>query len=546
MNNIIAIVKTGLISSFRGQAGTGKRKIKKPLLMLLLLIAFLPLMFSFVEITRVLYKAFEAFGQGDLVLTIALLLGSIMVFLFGVFFTIGSYYMSKDVSSYLAMPLKPWEITAARFIMVLVYEYLVMLFFLLPVLVGFGMAASKGVLFYLAGAAVFLILPVLPLSIASIIIISIMSFAKKAMNKDRFSMISGIIALAIGLAFNFGFQRLAQSTENSENIGDMISGGQLSLAETAAKYFPGVINATKALINQDVAQLLIFLAVAALAFAIFLFVAGKLYFKGVIGISQQVSRKDFDIHKESGFEARAPIGSYLAKELRLIFRTPIYFMNLVLIDILLPVMMVVPILFSVGSEEFAQMTGMVKQMAEGGVAVTGAFIIFTFISAMNGITATSISREGSQLYIMKHIPVPYKEQMDAKLLSGMAVSGVGMIALSILLAVFLEIGVTTTVLMVFAGLNGVALTRLTGLFIDAANPKLNWDDEQKAVKQNMNLVYNMLLGMAAGAIGVLFLLFVSTSMVVNLAVFVAGIAAVNYALYLVLVKRFPKMIERIE
>jgi ABC-2 type transport system permease protein len=147
---------------------------------------------------------------------------------------------------------------------------------------------------------------------------------------------------------------------------------------------------------------------------------------------------------------------------------------------------------------------------------------------------------------MKYIPVPYKEQMDAKLLSGMVVSGIGMLALSILLAIFLEIGAATAVLMVFAGLNGVALTRLTGLFIDTANPKLNWDDEQKAVKQNMNLVYNMLLGTAAGATGVLFLVFVSTSMVVNFFVFVVGMAALNYVLYRVLAKRFPAMIERIE
>jgi ABC-2 type transport system permease protein len=326
----------------------------------------------------------------------------------------------------------------------------------------------------------------------------------------------------------------------------MISNGQLSLAETTAKYFPGVLNATKALINQDVVQLLIFLAVAALAFAAFLLVAGKLYFKGVIGISQQVSRKSFDIRKDSGFEARAPIGSYLAKELRLVFRTPIYFMNLVLIEILLPVIMLVPVLFSIGSDEFVQMTGMVKQLVEGGVAITGAFVLFAFISAMNGITATSISREGRQLYIMKYIPAPYKEQMDAKLLSGMVVSGIGMLALSILLAIFLEIGAATAVLMVFAGLNGVALTRLTGLFIDTANPKLNWDDEQKAVKQNMNLVYNMLLGTAVGATGILFLVFVSTSMVVNFFVFVVGMAALNYVLYRVLAKRFPAMIERVE
>ncbi len=546
MSNILSIVKVGLISSFRGQAGMGGKKIKKSLLMMLLLVAFVPLMFSFVQITRVLYNAFESIGQGDIVLVLSLLMASVMVFLFGIFFTIGSYYMAKDVSSYLSMPLKPWEITAARFIMVLVYEYLVMLFFLLPVFIGFGIAAAKGVLFYLMGAVVFLVLPILPLSAASIIIIAIMSFAKKALNKDRFSMVSGLLALAIGLGFNFGFQRIAMNAENPENMNDLINSGQFSLAGTMGKYFPGLNNASRALSQIDWLNLLIFIAIGAIAFAAFLVVARYLYFKGVIGISQQVSRKKFNIEKAGGFEARHPIGSYLAKELKIIFRTPIYFMNLVLIDILLPFLMVVPVLFSIGSSEITQMMDSLRQLAVDGIVVTGAFVVFAFISAMNGITATAISREGSQLYIMKHIPVSYKDQMNAKLLSGMAVSGTGMALLVTVIAIVLNTGISTAVLMFFAGLNAVALTRITGLLIDSANPKLKWDDEQKAVKQNMNLLYNMLIGMIAGAVGVLFIIYAGTSLALNAAVFIGGMAILNYALYMLLAKRFPAMLERIE
>jgi ABC-2 type transport system permease protein len=40
----------------------------------------------------------------------------------------------------------------------------------------------------------------------------------------------------------------------------------------------------------------------------------------------------------------------------------------------------------------------------------------------------------------------------------------------------------------------VLLTSLTGIIIDLYNPKLDWDNEQKAVKQNMNVLYNMAAG----------------------------------------------------
>jgi ABC-2 type transport system permease protein len=82
--------------------------------------------------------------------------------------------------------------------------------------------------------------------------------------------------------------------------------------------------------------------------------------------------------------------------------------------------------------------------------------------------------------------------------------------------------------------------------IDGANPKLNWDNEQRAVKQNMNLVFNMLLGMGAAGIAVVFLIFVSSSMIVTSLVFIIGLLAANFGLYKLLEKRFPKMLERIE
>ncbi len=40
---------------------------------------------------------------------------------------------------------------------------------------------------------------------------------------------------------------------------------------------------------------------------------------------------------------------------------------------------------------------------------------------------------------------------------------------------------------------------MTGMLIDLNFPKLNWDNEQKAVKQNMNVMINMLVAIISAA-----------------------------------------------
>lgn len=546
MNNILSLVKLSLIMSFRGQIGK-KRKIKKWLLGLALLVWLGPMVFAFSEIIRVMYDVFESFGQGDAIIVIGLLITSMVVFIFGVFYTIGSYYMAKDIPTYLYMPLKPWEITSARFLIVLLYEYITMLIFYLPMVIGFGIAASMGIVYYLFAALILVLLPILPLALASVIIMGIMSFAKKAMNKDRFTMIASILGLGIGIGFNIGFQGLARSADNSEGLQELIVSGRLSIAENIARYFPGLPNASKALTDGNILHLLIFIAICAISFAVFLVVARAIYFRGVIGINQSVSRREFDAQKSNGFKASSPIKTYLAKELKLIFRTPIFFMNLALIDILMPVMIIVSMAVAVGSSEFATIKSLVGgNNVPGGIFVAGAFILFVFISAMNGITSTSISREGKQFPIMQFIPMHYRDQMNAKLLSGMIISMVAMLITLVFLVVFFEISLGISFLMFLSATNAVILTRISGMFIDASNPKLNWDNEQKAVKQNMNLVFNMLIGLGAAGVAVVILIFLTQSMLWNSIIFIAGLAVLNFGLYKLLEYKFPVMLARVE
>ena len=61
----------------------------------------------------------------------------------------------------------------------------------------------------------------------------------------------------------------------------------------------------------------------------------------------------------------------------------------------------------------------------------------------------------------------------------------------------------TRILAVLAILPGaLLLPNLTGIIFELYWPKLKWDNEQKAVKQNLNVVYGILLAMLFGGLAI--------------------------------------------
>jgi ABC-2 type transport system permease protein len=86
----------------------------------------------------------------------------------------------------------------------------------------------------------------------------------------------------------------------------------------------------------------------------------------------------------------------------------------------------------------------------------------------------------------------------------------------------------------------VLLTCLTGLLIDLHNPKLDWDSEQKAVKQNVNLLYNMLAAVIPGVLTFVVLAF-SPNLLVT---FIALTALYGLLCYIMARLLFTKGVKR--
>lgn len=554
MNKFIVLTKTLLKTSGESMVQKNKNKLPKTIaLFVLMAVAFLPLVASFVVMAASIYGNLAAINQQGLILDIGVLASCFVVFIFGIFYVMSTFYFSKDIESLLPLPLKPSMIIGAKFTVVLVYEYLTELVFLLPIMITFGVKSSAGFVYYLYSAVIFFALPIVPLVIAAFISMIIMRFTPFAKNKDAFSTIAGIIGITLALGFNFVFQKLGAKMENPEQMMQLMMQGNNSLVGTSSRLFPGAKLAVNSLVFsgeiKGLINMLLFLVVTIALLLLLVILGETLYFKGVIGISQS-SAKRKNLSKEELEEntmQSSALKSYIIKELKLLFRTPAYFMNCVLINFLFPVIFLIPVLSQ--PEMMHDLTN--AMMLLNGKDLPGfmaaiAFGVIMFISVANPTACTAISREGNNIGVCKFLPISYKKQIMAKILSAVLLNFIGLGLLIITAMVIIVPPVYMIVMLVILSVIATFFTSFAGILIDLSFPKLNWDNEQRAVKNNLNVLILMFLGFVIGGLTIFAIIQLNLSLWAAFAVLAVLYGVLDIVLYFIVSTLGVKMFSKIE
>jgi ABC-2 type transport system permease protein len=181
-----------------------------------------------------------------------------------------------------------------------------------------------------------------------------------------------------------------------------------------------------------------------------------------------------------------------------------------------------------------------------GVIFLFGIAIFAAISGFNGTVATSISREGQELFIKKYIPVSYRTQINGKVLSGSILSMAGAVLMLVVAIAVLKIPLYIGLLILAAGWLGTLLISFIEILLDLYNPKLDWDSEQKAVKQNLNVVYSMIISSIIAGLTIYAALHFSPGLIAAVfsAVFIYGL--LNVLTYYLILKKGVERFGRLE
>lgn len=534
-----------------GTETSQKGKKKKIFLFIFLAICFAPTIISLCYGMSKVYDVLKQANAQDIILGLITTINCSIIFFFGLFYILNFFYFTKDMDTLISLPLKPNTILASKFTVVVFYEYMIEVFTLLPFLITYGIKSGNAISYYFAVLIVFLFLPVVPLCLDSVIDMVIMRFTSLGKNKDRFKTISGLLALFLGLGINFYFQRMGNNASSKGFSETLLKGDNKAIAVTS-KLFITVKYASLGLFNSSnikgAANILIFLALTILAIIIFFIFGRCLYLRGVVGTSESFSKGEkiskAELNKNAAFNS--PLMAYTYKELKILFRTPAYFINCVIMNFLWPLFILIPLL---SQPDILKKAYLLDKIYENpsfqGIIVACGFAFLVFIGVTNGITSTSISREGNGAYFMKYIPIPYKIQIAGKILSGLILSSSGVLVFIIISIAMLRPTVFLLLPIIILGFLGILFLSITGIILDLRFPKLNWDNEQKAVKQNLNVLFNMLIAFLI--IGILVAAVIKFSMhyIAAVSFLFVAIAALNALAYYVLSKVMNKSLEKI-
>ena len=488
-----------LLKNSLGMMSDGKsRKALNTILYIVLAICMIPLSFT-------LYMMFDAamtqllpLQQEGAVLALGFHISSLVTFLFSIFLIPSIFYFSKDSETLLALPLPPQTILSAKFSVCLVYEYAFTLIVCVPLFLAYANHAQISIVYILFAILLFMSLPIYPLVLSSIITILLMRFVPFFKNRDRFNMIAGI--LSIVFAFSFSFLMNSSTMTNDPNaLITMLVQGHNSMISLFSRIFPAIPFAANAVIDGDAVSLVIYLLITAAALGVLVLLGRWLYFKGAIGFSEtKSSRKALSAKDYSRVLRHSKVRTYLIKEMRLLIRTPVYALNCIGMCLLMPIMLLV-IFLTTDTDTLLQQLPDITPYLDGKLpyAILAGMAIGFLFSNLNLISATAISREGTNLSFMKYIPMTLKEQLHAKVLSGILMSVVSMLLTMLCIYYLLPIFPLFWYLLTAASsLITIVLGNYASLALDILHPKLVWEQEAAAVKQNMSGIVSMLAGMA--------------------------------------------------
>ena len=412
-----------------------------------------------------------------------------------IFSSINLLYFTKDTEAILPLPLKPYQIILARTNVIILVGYFVNIIIGLIPLVIYGIMLNCGVWYYVSVILALLILPILPIILVSLLVMIIMSFSKITKNRNRFQLFATILVIALVIAFSVFITKIEGETITDEQMIQMLSQAN-SMVDLIKGYFPTLQYAIDAILSSSIVggliEFLKLIGFTAIAYVLYVLLAQKLYFKGLIGnlySGSKKSNKKVNLNSKNTTIAR----SYIAKEFKILFRNPVFLVQCILPAVLFPVLIVGIVLVGFSGEELQNIRN-VAVITEGDKSMFFFIILaaIQFFSMIIYVSATAISRDGSNAVFMKYIPVSLFKQYVYKTMPNI-IMNIIMIVLTLGIARYIiDISVLDMIIVFVISTIIAVFQSFLLILIDLKRPKLQWSSEYAVVKQNMNLIFPMI------------------------------------------------------
>jgi ABC-2 type transport system permease protein len=469
---------------------------------------------------RELYKLLANLHQEHVLLTLFIIGGQLLILIFGIFYMLSVFYFSKDLDRLVPLPVKPYQVVLSKYITVLINEYLTVSVVVLPVFIYYGILSDAGTSYWILMPVVFLLLPIIPLTISALVSIVLMRIVNLSKRKELFMVVGVILLMLVSLSPQFMKHQVDHSIDHSQMIKFLTS--QDGVIHMITARFPPAAWATDALAFSNEARgitnFAVYSGVSLLLFLALLAIGQKFFYHSLIGF-QEISAKP-ENHKKGTYVKRITSGSHpiraiFMREFKIMNRTPVFLLNGMVGLVFLPLVI---LFICMNGQRDGQFFKSLLVSMDPIVTLLASSVFMLLTMTMSGVASSTFSREGRQFWMARVLPVSFKTQVAAKFLHSFAVSSLGIISASLVILIYFKTSLTIFFPALLLSIVGASLFIVIGMIIDLTRPLLNWESPQRAIKQNFNVflavilkvviiigaffLYNQMVAWNFGAVGI--------------------------------------------
>ena len=468
------------------------------LVAILVLFVFIPILGVY---TIFVYETMSKLNDLDMAVAgfeALLFIVSVFSFVFGFNVLLNELYFSEDIENILPLPVKSETLVAAKFSSCFIVENLILFVFLLLAVIAYVYALELPFYYILISLIGIIFIPMIPMVFCTLLLFIIISILKKFLKTNAIRKIGYILLGLLIILISYILWKL--SFFNFEAYLETFASGDHTFLEVMRYVFPPVYFFAKGLNEGSILYMLLSAVISLLYFGVMIIAAKYLYYDSVVGITS----KDTDSKKRSNnlitnFKVRKPEVHYFLKDIKIIFRSPTFLINCVLINFIWPIF--IYLIFRIALPSYTidfMRNAILNQDPTFNIRILLFVIgIPIIITSFNSLASSAFSREGKNFHFIKYIPLKYGLQWRSKYLVSFILSFIGVCMYAIPFFIIIHVPILTLLLYLLIIILGISFVSFIGLLIDSAFPKLIWDDEADSLRENYNtfiaMGYSLLL-----------------------------------------------------
>lgn len=465
-------------------------KIKSPKKMV---VSLLKVLIPLILVTVAVKLAFQTiFGKGLFInegmIAITLLITQLISLAFAIGNVINTLYLCKDNEMLICLPVTPNQLFISKILLIYVRELAINSIICIPLFIALGWQGWLGLVYFLSIPILLLILPILPIVLASFLSIPIMAVLQFLKRHTILSIMSFLTVVAI--CFWGYVSVIAKVAGNYDIFNDQfkIMTAVNKAVATLSKHIIVYLQLATATFNfSKWFWYIAFLAICTVFLALTILIIRPLYFKiAMTNLENTIKIKP----RKDSFKKESIFGSLLKREFLCVFRSPADVFGYFLFSLLMPF-----IVFS-----YDKLLSTLAVSPEGINMIAGAHVMVVAILAMqsNLSAASAISRDGGNFHTSKIIPVNYFTQVFVKFAFNVILTTTALLVTMIVSffsngAVAWQI-IMGTVAVIFASIGHIAWS----IDMDIHNPTINHQGSESSSMTSKSTPKSIALGLLIG------------------------------------------------